>query len=408
MLGREEMSIWSILKQSIGKELTKITMPVVFNEPLSFLQRLSEYMEYTELVLRASMESEAVKRMELVSAFAVSALAANWDRVAKPFNPLLGETYEMDRLDSLGFRMVAEQVSHHPPVSAFHAESPAHFRFHGSIYPKLKFWGPSVEIQPRGVLTLNLLKHKETYTWTNVNCSVHNLVMGKMYIEQTGVMEISCQETGLKAILNFKPSSNWFGGSHSTNHIQGSIMDGKKRPLRGLYGNWTEFLASVSPAAMESGLGVWGRKQKELKTQASMADAPASPEAVSIPILAGSDVLWRVKPRPSDAAKFYNFTLFAMALNEVKEEELGRLAPTDCRLRPDIRAMENGDWEMAASEKHRLEEKQREARRSRPKGQDWQPRWFSLAPHSCLPKEQVWTFNDRFWERDFSHCDQLF
>lgn len=34
---------------------------------------------------------------QYVAAFAVSALAANWERLGKPFNPLLGETYELER-----------------------------------------------------------------------------------------------------------------------------------------------------------------------------------------------------------------------------------------------------------------------------------------------------------------------
>lgn len=55
--------------------------------------------------------------------------------------------------------MISEQVSHHPPVSAFHAESlKQEFEFHGSIYPKLKFWGKSVEAEPKGTMTLELLK----------------------------------------------------------------------------------------------------------------------------------------------------------------------------------------------------------------------------------------------------------
>lgn len=54
-------------------------------------------------------------------------------------------------------RVVCEQVSHHPPISAFHADS-EHFVFHGSIHPKLKFWGKSVEIQPKGVVTVELPK----------------------------------------------------------------------------------------------------------------------------------------------------------------------------------------------------------------------------------------------------------
>ena len=57
----------------------------------------------------------------------------------------------------LGFRIIAEQVSHHPPVSAFHAYNPD-FRFHGAIHPKLKFWGKSVEAIPKGTVCLELLK----------------------------------------------------------------------------------------------------------------------------------------------------------------------------------------------------------------------------------------------------------
>lgn len=43
------------------------------------------------------------------TAFAVSALASNWERLGKPFNPLLGETYELERPE---FRAVCEQVQH--------------------------------------------------------------------------------------------------------------------------------------------------------------------------------------------------------------------------------------------------------------------------------------------------------
>lgn len=43
-------------------------------------------------------------------AFAISATASNLDRVGKPFNPLLGETYELVRED-MGFKLIAEQVS---------------------------------------------------------------------------------------------------------------------------------------------------------------------------------------------------------------------------------------------------------------------------------------------------------
>jgi oxysterol-binding protein-related protein 1/2 len=47
-------------------------MPVHFNEPLSFLQRMIEYMEYSHLLRLASEQDDPVDRMKYVAAFAVS------------------------------------------------------------------------------------------------------------------------------------------------------------------------------------------------------------------------------------------------------------------------------------------------------------------------------------------------
>jgi len=38
-------------------------------------------------------------------------------RTKKPFNPMLGETYELVTEE---YRFLSEQVSHHPPVSAYY------------------------------------------------------------------------------------------------------------------------------------------------------------------------------------------------------------------------------------------------------------------------------------------------
>lgn len=54
-----------------------------------------------------------------------------------------------------GVRIIAEQVSHHPPVSAFYSDSP-HYTYSGAIHPKLKLWARSVEIKPEGTVILKL------------------------------------------------------------------------------------------------------------------------------------------------------------------------------------------------------------------------------------------------------------
>ena len=106
----------------IGKDMTKITLPVSFNEPTSLLQRVAEDMEYTDLLDTAAERDDSTERILYVGAFAASEYASTIGRVAKPFNPLLAETYEYARPDK-GYRFFIEQVSHHPPIGAAYAES---------------------------------------------------------------------------------------------------------------------------------------------------------------------------------------------------------------------------------------------------------------------------------------------
>ena len=106
----------------IGKDMTKMTLPVSFNEPTSLLQRVAEDMEYVDLLDAAAERMDSTERILYVAAFAASEYASTIGRVAKPFNPLLGETYEYARPDK-GYRFLVEQVSHHPPIGAAWAES---------------------------------------------------------------------------------------------------------------------------------------------------------------------------------------------------------------------------------------------------------------------------------------------
>lgn len=380
MFSRNTISVWSILKKCIGLELSKITMPIVFNEPLSFLQRITEYMEHTYLINRACSLPDSIERMQAVAAFAVSAVASQWDRTGKPFNPLLGETYELTREDQ-GFRLVSEQVSHHPPISAFHAESlVGDFVFHGSIYPKLKFWGKSVEAEPKGIITLEILKHNEAYTWSNPYCCVHNIILGKLWIEQYGTVEIVNHRTGDKCVLNFKPCGMFGKELHK---VEGYIQDKSKKKHCVIYGKWTECMWSVDPQAYEthkkSEKKGDGKKHKnDEPDRADSDDADDMPEVQeTVCVVPGSTLLWRIDSRPAHSATMYNFTNFAVALNELEPGMESTLAPTDCRFRPDIRAMENGNMEEASREKERLEEKQRAARKERAKSEEeWSTRWF--------------------------------
>ncbi|XP_052057423.1 oxysterol-binding protein-related protein 1 isoform X3 [Apodemus sylvaticus] len=410
MFSRNDFSIWSILRKCIGMELSKITMPVIFNEPLSFLQRLTEYMEHTYLIHKASSFSDPVERMQCVAAFAVSAVASQWERTGKPFNPLLGETYELVR-DDLGFRLISEQVSHHPPISAFHAEGLNNdFIFHGSIYPKLKFWGKSVEAEPKGTITLELLEHNEAYTWTNPTCCVHNIIVGKLWIEQYGNVEIINHKTGDKCVLNFKPCGLFGKELHK---VEGYIQDKSKKKLCALYGKWTECLYSVDPATFDAykkndKKNTEEKKNSKQTSSSEESDEMPVPDSESVFIIPGSVLLWRIAPRPPNSAQMYNFTSFAMVLNEVDKEMESVIPKTDCRLRPDIRAMENGEIDQASEEKKRLEEKQRAARKNRSKSEeDWKTRWFHQGPNP-YSGAQDWIYSGSYWDRNYFNLPDIY
>uniref|UniRef100_A0A3B3UR03 Oxysterol-binding protein n=1 Tax=Poecilia latipinna TaxID=48699 RepID=A0A3B3UR03_9TELE len=409
MFSRNDFSIWSILRNCIGMELSKITMPVIFNEPLSFLQRLTEYMEHTYLIHQANSSSDSIERMKCVAAFAVSAVASQWERTGKPFNPLLGETYELVR-DDLGFRLISEQVSHHPPVSAFHAEGlKQDFVFHGSIYPKLKFWGKSVEAEPKGIITLELPKHNEAYTWTNPTCCVHNIIVGQLWIEQYGNVEVVNHRTGEKCCLNFKPCGLFGKELHK---VEGYILDKSKKKLCALYGKWTESLYVVDPAAFEAHKksDKKGAEEKKAGKAGSSGDQEGvpSPAPDTVEVIPGSQLLWRIAPRPANSTQMYSFTSFAMQLNELHKDMEGVIPHTDCRLRPDIRAMENGDIDLASEEKKRLEEKQRAARKNRTKSdEEWKTRWFQQGPNPHT-RSQDWLFSGGYWDRSYSQLPDIY
>jgi len=85
---------------------------VGFSEPLSFLQRLTEDLEYADCLDAAAAldDEDSCLRLAYVTAFSVSSYASTTDRVTRPFNPLLGETYECHRTEDLGWKSVAEKV----------------------------------------------------------------------------------------------------------------------------------------------------------------------------------------------------------------------------------------------------------------------------------------------------------
>lgn len=74
------------------------------------LQRICEDFEYAELLHKAAKCKDPYEQLTYIAAFCVSHYTTTSTRTGKPFNPLLGETFECDRTDDLGWKSIAEQV----------------------------------------------------------------------------------------------------------------------------------------------------------------------------------------------------------------------------------------------------------------------------------------------------------
>jgi oxysterol-binding protein 1 len=97
-------------------------------------------------------------------------------RMKKPFNPLLGETFEF--VDSKSdFRFISEQVSHHPPISAGYGES-ADFKVWGDTNLKSSFSLSSLEITPLGGFNVVMTKFNDHFKITKCKSLVKNLFFG--------------------------------------------------------------------------------------------------------------------------------------------------------------------------------------------------------------------------------------
>jgi len=142
----------------------KVSLPVIINEPISALQRFGEFLVLGhDLFHQASMCDDPAKRMILVAAAMISGNNCAKIRKRKPFNPMLGETYELVTSD---FRFMSEKVQHQPnQVSACCLEGPF-YKVWAHAYPgkgAFSFNGGKgcLDFPQNGVFTFHFDKYDE-------------------------------------------------------------------------------------------------------------------------------------------------------------------------------------------------------------------------------------------------------
>ncbi|KAK7463810.1 Oxysterol-binding protein 3 [Stygiomarasmius scandens] len=343
----DEGSLFTVLKKNVGKDLSTIAFPVTFNEPLTLLQRAAEELEYFSLLEQAAAASDPIERLQLVAAFAVSGYAHTRYRTGrKGFNPMLAETFEDPRM-----KFIAEKVRHNPVEMAYHAEGP-NWELYATSAGKTKFWGKSLEIIPLG--TTHLKIGNDHYQWKKPSSFMRNLMVGTKYLEHVGKMIIENVTDNSRCVLEFKQNGYW----GASNVVSGTVYDSAGATISQLEGKWDEqFSQTVDSSHLV--------------------------------------VLWRVNPWPKQTQEYYGFTSFGITLNEMSPDVVNKMPPTDSRLRPDVRALEEGDLDTAESEKSRVEEMQRDRRR---KGKESQPRWFKQAGDEWIYAGGYWEARAKGWK----------
>jgi hypothetical protein len=227
----------------------------------------------------------------------------------KPFNPILGETYQAKFFD--GTRVFMEQTSHHPPVSAWDVEAPGRWRMFGFGEGTANVSGNAVKCTRKGKNAVQFADGTKI-EWTLPTLQVGGLMWGGRTMEYLGEITFVDAMNGLEAVLKFDSESKaggWFGGGKSmpTDLFRGALIDKKaSAEVATFHGSWLEQLV-VTDARTGAETVLWDMSSNR-----------------------GYDVVPIESPLPSD-----------------------------CSHREDMRALETGDLAFAQAEKERLEQLQR-------------------------------------------------
>lgn len=235
--------IWTLVKQvRPGMDLSKVVLPTFILEPRSFLDKLTDYYYHADILSQAVATEDPFTRIKLVTRWYLSGFYKKPKGLKKPYNPIIGETFRCywhhPKTDSRTF-YIAEQISHHPPVSAFHISNRRDgFNISGSILAKSKFYGNSLSAVLDGTAKLTFLKRGEDYFITMPYAHCKGILIGTLTMEMGGKVSISCPKTGYRCEMEFKLKP-FLGSGEASNRIVGKLKCGSDT-IATLDGRWDQ------------------------------------------------------------------------------------------------------------------------------------------------------------------------
>ncbi|XP_075528243.1 oxysterol-binding protein-related protein 11-like isoform X5 [Dermacentor variabilis] len=204
-------------KLKLGMDLTKVALPSYVLEPRSLLEVYADFMSYPDMFLRIADGETPEERLVMVTEWLLCSLyATRKSRSArKPYNPVLGEmfhcSWQVAGTGEVGTQVtfVAEQVSHHPPVSAFYVEClEKQMCLQASLSIKSNLMGNYVGLQFMGEVELRLLSLGETYS-IGLPTMYWRSLLSQPYIELGGRVTVACGDAIAPITFHTKP---FYGG----------------------------------------------------------------------------------------------------------------------------------------------------------------------------------------------------
>ncbi|ACO66261.1 predicted protein, partial [Micromonas commoda] len=227
----------------MGQDISRFELPATFLTPFSAIQATEDILTIisgTERDIDAwrSMSDTGVGTVQ--SSFPLPSMK-------KPINSVLGETHRV-RVGEI--ELLAEQVSHHPPITCWELEHDgAGVRMTGNLAPKPVFHGTSVQIALRGTLMIEFEATGEVYSASVPDLHIRFFGLGGSYNETVGKVRFERVDPGttgddrkLWADLHFKPRGS-AGWKSKANRMEGCVYEGSSPSIvMTLKGHWNDTL----------------------------------------------------------------------------------------------------------------------------------------------------------------------
>ncbi|KAK0156215.1 Oxysterol-binding protein-related protein 11 [Merluccius polli] len=237
----ERSVILHLLSQlKLGMDLTRVVLPTFILEKRSLLEMYADFMSHPDLFLAVADGDTPEERMvRFVEYYLTSFHEGRRAAIAKkPYNPIIGETFHcswrlprkpqaeaqdtppgtatppLPQDSAHQVRFVAEQVSHHPPVSGFYAECPEkRMCVNTHVWTKSKFMGMSIGVSMVGEGCLYLLDQDEEYVFT-LPCAYARSILTVPWVELGGKVLVTCAKSGYSAVVTFHTKPFYGGKLH--------------------------------------------------------------------------------------------------------------------------------------------------------------------------------------------------